>query len=63
MTPLLKQSFAKILSGDAYSSQTGPAVRGDRKVIESHIDMLASDENLANVYKIMSESILKTYNK
>ena len=63
LTPLLKQSFTKILVGDAYSSQTGPAVRGDRKIIDSHIDMLASDENLANVYKIMSESILKTYNK
>ena len=63
LTPLLKQSFAKILSGDAYSSQTGPAVRGDRKVVESHIDMLASDKNLVDVYKIMSESILKTYNK
>ncbi|MBQ1654333.1 MAG: DUF2520 domain-containing protein, partial [Bacteroidales bacterium] len=63
LTPLLKQSFAKILAGGAYSSQTGPAVRGDRKIIDSHIDMLASDENLAKVYKIMSESILKTYNK
>ncbi len=63
LTPLLKQSFAKILAGGAYSSQTGPAVRGDRKIIDSHIDMLASDENLADVYKIMSESILKTYNK
>ena len=63
LNPLLKQSFAKILAGDAYSSQTGPAVRGDRKVIESHIDMLASEENLAEVYKVMSESILKTYKK
>jgi len=63
LTPLLKQSFAKILSNGAYASQTGPAARGDRKIIDSHIDMLTSDENIAKVYKIMSESILKTYNK
>ncbi len=63
LNPLLRQSFAKIINGDAYSSQTGPAVRGDRKVVESHIDMLSSDEKLAEIYKIMSESILKTYCK
>ncbi len=63
LNPLLRQSFAKIINGDAYSSQTGPAVRGDRKVVESHIDMLSSDEKLAEIYKIMSESIIKTYCK
>lgn len=63
LNPLLRQSFAKIINGDAYSSQTGPAVRGDRKVVESHMDMLSSDEKLAEIYKIMSESILKTYCK
>jgi len=63
LNPLLRQSFGKILAADAYSSQTGPAVRGDRKIIDSHIDMLASEENFAEVYKVMSESILKTYCK
>ena len=63
LNPLLRQSFGKILTADAYSSQTGPAVRGDRKVVESHIDMLSLDGNLAEIYRIMSESILKTYCK
>ena len=63
LNPLLSQSFAKIMNGDAYSSQTGPAARGDRKVIESHVEMLSVDTKLAEIYKIMSESILKTYNK
>lgn len=63
LNPLLRQSFAKILATDACSSQTGPAVRGDRKVVESHIEMLSSDEKLAEIYRVMSESILKTYKK
>ena len=63
LNPLLRQSFAKIINGDAYSAQTGPAARGDRKVVESHVEMLSSEEKLAEIYKIMSESIIKTYCK
>lgn len=63
LNPLLQQSFAKILSGGAYSSQTGPAARGDHDVIETHKELLKNDKLAADIYALMSESILKTYKK
>ncbi len=61
LTPLLQQSFSKILSKDAFSSQTGPASRGDLAVVEAHEKLLADKKLLLAIYALMSESILKTY--
>ncbi len=63
LNPLLRQSFAKILFGGAFLSQTGPAARGDREVVETHRKLLENDKLMADIYALMSESILKTYKK
>ncbi len=61
--PLLEQSFYKILSQGAFSSQTGPALRNDKISMEKHLEYLQDNKNLSDIYSLLSESIFKTYNK
>jgi len=37
---------------------TGPAARGDRAVIDTHIEMLQPQEDLAVIYRLLAERIL-----
>ena len=39
---------------------TGPAARGDREVMERHLSALASDPQLADLYRLLAERILAT---
>lgn len=39
---------------------TGPAARGDREVMERHLATLASDPQLAEIYRLLAERILAT---
>lgn len=63
MKPLLEQSFDKVLNHGAYLSQTGPAIRNDKISMEKHLEFLNNDKNLSDIYKLLSESIFKTYKK
>ena len=58
LQPLIDETANKLYSMDPESAQTGPAVRYDCDVIERHLSML-DDENLRNLYKMISESIAK----
>ncbi len=40
-------------------AQTGPARRGDKRIVSAHIHALDADD--ARVYAAISESIMKTY--
>jgi len=59
--PLIRQTAYKAMSASPYDMQTGPASRGDTKVITDHLSELETDPGLKNIYKLLSESILKTY--
>lgn len=59
--PLIRQTTDKAMSASPYDVQTGPASRGDTKVIDDHLSELKTDPGLKNIYKLLSESILKTY--
>ncbi len=43
------------------NAQTGPAMRGDRNVIDKHISML--DPELADMYKYLTEKIISYYDE
>lgn len=60
MKPLIKESVEQVLQhkGDLADLQTGPAAREDHKTIDSHLEMLQDDENLKNIYTILSNSII-----
>lgn len=62
MLPLLRQTVAKLSSVAPEKAQTGPAARGDTAVISSHLELLSEDPGKAEIYKILSSSILDTYN-
>jgi len=61
LKPLLKQSFAKVIAKDAFSSQTGPARRNDMISIKKHLEYLQNDKKLYDIYRLLTESISKTY--
>lgn len=61
LKPLLAETLRKAVEASPEVSQTGPAARGDRSVIAKHKALL-SDEH-REIYEIMSNAIIKRYNK
>lgn len=59
--PLIKETMRKAISQGAKNSQTGPAKRGDQKVIDSHIKMMKKDPKAQQLYAQISEAIQKRY--
>ncbi len=58
--PLIDETVEKIHHLEPKSAQTGPAVRGDERVLKLHEDLIADEEHL-KIYKQMNESIKKMY--
>ncbi len=56
MLPLIKTTVAKLDSLTPQESQTGPAARGDVKIIEKHLASLHNDKR--KIYKLLSQSIM-----
>ena len=56
LLPLMRQTLDKLQELSPIEAQTGPAVRGDRAVMDKHIRML-EDERLRNIYREISEYI------
>ncbi len=61
LLPLLNQTIAKLSVTTPALAQTGPAVRGDRKVIAKHLAALKDFPDMAALYKLESESIMNTH--
>ncbi len=59
LVPLLRESLKKAEIHNPYEIQTGPARRDDQKTIKKHLSLLSKEQYRA-VYKLLSESILKT---
>lgn len=55
--PLIRETMRKAMEGSPAAGQTGPAVRGDRDVVERHASMLPA--GLADIYRQLSEAIYK----
>ena len=58
--PLLEETVAKAKILGAANAQTGPAVRGDRSVIEKHLELLQDPAQL-ELYKTITASIQNAY--
>lgn len=61
LRPLLEETLRKAMTMKPVDGQTGPARRNDRSIMEKHLAMLDSDD--AKLYRILSDSIIKTYSK
>jgi predicted short-subunit dehydrogenase-like oxidoreductase (DUF2520 family) len=58
LTPLLLETTHKaIISKSPKDVQTGPAVRNDRKVMDKHLELLASNPEWKEIYELLSENI------
>lgn len=62
LKPLIMETAEKLQTLTPREAQTGPAVRGDNKIIEQHIQSI-SDADTRELYKLMSELIIKEFNK
>ena len=58
LQPILIETVAKYNEMPPEKAQSGPAVRGDRTIIQQHLSML-EDEQMRNLYSLISESINK----
>lgn len=57
MLPLIDETAHKVHELEPRLAQTGPAVRYDKNVIDSHLQMLADEPQMQELYRLISESI------
>jgi len=61
--PLIRETIAKALENGPENSQTGPAIRNDLNTIEMHLELLSFSPELQEIYREMTDSIIKHYKK
>lgn len=61
--PLVMETAQKIMALDPAQVQTGPAVRGDQKTMDKHLEFLKKDPEWQRLYGLLSEGIQATRNK
>lgn len=59
MLPLVRETARKVETIAPHDAQTGPAVRGDRKVIDEHLALLKDNPEYAELYRFISTDINK----
>lgn len=59
--PLMIETAEKATSAKPVEVQTGPARRGDIQIIEKHLELLKENHEIAAIYKLLSEEILRRY--
>ena len=59
MLPLVRETARKVENIKPHDAQTGPAIRGDRKVIQEHMKLLKDYPELAELYRLISIDINK----
>ena len=63
MLPLIDETARKVHELLPQDAQTGPAVRDDRNVMSSHMDLLSDEPGIRELYEKISESIYRMGNK
>jgi predicted short-subunit dehydrogenase-like oxidoreductase (DUF2520 family) len=61
LKPLIIETASKVVYQSPESSQTGPASRNDKIVMDKHLAMLADYPDLKNLYSLISERIIQTH--
>lgn len=63
LQPLLMKTAENARGINQSSIQTGPAIRNDIKTIDKHLDFLRDTRDLAEIYQIMTNYIIKSKQK
>ncbi len=61
LKPLIAETITKALAIGPREAQTGPARRGDLELLDNHYSFLEGDEEVAEIYKLVSQHILDQY--
>ena len=59
MLPLVRETARKVETMSPEDAQTGPAIRGDRKVMDQHMELLKEYPEYAELYRLISTDINK----
>lgn len=59
MLPLIDETTHKVHHLDPLQAQTGPAVRGDKKVTTRQAELLNENPTMREIYELMSQSIFE----
>lgn len=62
MLPLIDETARKVHELEPRLAQTGPAIRYDENVINSHLQMLADEPEMQEIYELISKNIHRTKN-
>jgi len=62
LEPLMLETIAKAFDVTPLKAQTGPAVRGNFKLIEKHMAMLGAYPEIKGIYQLISDNIIKLKN-
>lgn len=62
LKPLILQTARNVQHGNLMQHQTGPAVRGDTKVLQKHREMLADHPDYLEIYNLLSKNIINHTN-
>ena len=57
LKPLIKETASKVENSSPVKMQTGPAIRGDKKIMKAHLKMLTGNREYRQLYKLLSQSI------
>jgi predicted short-subunit dehydrogenase-like oxidoreductase (DUF2520 family) len=63
LKPLIAETVNKAIAIGPERAQTGPAKRGDLEILDKHVEFLQTDERIAEVYKVISQSIVDWYDE
>lgn len=58
LRPLIKETALQVMGKSPSQLQTGPAIRGDEKIMQQHLDYLAAKPELTELYKLISKNII-----
>ena len=62
LVPLITETISKSLALGPERAQTGPARRGDFRILDQHMEFLkAEDESTAEIYRLISQHIVDRY--
>lgn len=61
LLPLISETARKVQVMPARAAQTGPAVRGDARVLDMHRHLLDKQPQHLQLYNLLSESIYRTF--
>lgn len=61
LAPLIAETATKVQQMSAAGAQTGPAKRNDTNTLQKHLQLLRTDPDIQEIYRLLSDSIRKMY--